>query len=101
MLNLKKIRKVTNRLGEETGKFGVAIFHKSMKEEEAKKIQKNHCMSVVRHYGIPFAKEVYRNIYTIMTNINTKRQKERKPPVLFFTDGMDEYFNKLGITPYD
>lgn len=101
MLDFKKIKRVTDKLGRETGELGVKIFHKSITKSEAKEIQIKHCRKILRHYGKPFCNEVYKLIYILMTNINYNRQIEGNPPVLFYTDGMDEYFHGLGIKSYD
>lgn len=98
---LKKIKSVTNRLGKQAGELGVKLFHKSINIEEAKKIQFNNCKGIVRHYGKLFAGSVYKNVYVIMTNINLQRQHLGNRPIPFFTDGMDEFFHKLEIEPYD
>lgn len=100
-LDLVKIRKETNRLGRESGELAVKIFHNSITSQVAEVLQRRRCSKMVGKYGLQFAREVYKNVYAVITSINIERQKIDMSPANFFTDGMDSYFKRLGINPYD
>jgi len=101
-INIKKLENNTHKIGIQCSELGVKIYHGTITKNEASRVQRESCSKIVKKDGLAFAKEVYITVYTIMTNINLKRQKMKAKPLEFFTDGMDEYFAKFGITsPYN
>ena len=99
-INVEKLQKYSHELGSECGDLAVKLFYNSITPAEALSEQKGHCKRIFASHGIFFAEQVYQTVYTIMTCLNIGRQKENLPPINFYTDGLDEYFQGIGIKPY-